>query len=204
MVDVYDGRFPSSRPDIFSRSKDNANPEQEERRLFYVGITRAKNDLYLFGIKNRISGYIDELFPEAAEARHHREAEAQRKRLEAEAVRRRKTEEAQRRMREEQMRIYQEQRARIEEEQRKAREEAIRQEIERKQREAQEEYKRRYDSVKDLFTQQEKPIFDYTRQRWVQCEICNCIKEDNEFVEYGGPGHVNLGKCYGCSGRRNR
>ena len=203
MVDVYDGRFPSSRPDIFSRSKDNANPEQEERRLFYVGITRAKNDLYLFGIKNRISGYIDELFPEAAEARHHREAEAQRKRLEAEAVRRRKTEEAQRRMREEQMRIYQEQRARIEE-QRKAREEAIRQEIERKQREAQEEYKRRYDSVKDLFTQQEKPIFDYTRQRWVQCEICNCIKEDNEFVEYGGPGHVNLGKCYGCSGRRNR
>ncbi len=204
MVDVYDGRFPSSRPDIFSRSKDNANPEQEERRLFYVGITRTKNDLYLFGIKNRISGYIDELFPEAAEAMHHREAEAQRKRLEAESVRRRKTEEAQRRMREEQMRIYQEQRARIEEEQRRAREEAIRQEIERKQREAQKEYKRRYDSVKDLFTQQEKPIFDCTRQRWVQCEICNCIKEDNEFVEYGGPGHVNLGKCYGCSGRRNR
>ena len=34
MVDVYDGRFPSSRPNIFSRSKDNADGEQEDRRLF--------------------------------------------------------------------------------------------------------------------------------------------------------------------------
>lgn len=65
MVDVYDGKFPSSRMDIFSRSKDDANPEQEERRLFYVGITRAKNELYLFSIKNKNSSYIDELFPKS-------------------------------------------------------------------------------------------------------------------------------------------
>ena len=64
MVDVYDGRFPSSRPNIFSRSKDNADGEQEERRLFYVGITRAKNRLNLFGIKGRESTFIDQLFPE--------------------------------------------------------------------------------------------------------------------------------------------
>ena len=63
MVDVYDGRFPSSRPNIFCRSKDSAGGEQEERRLFYVGITRAKNKLNLFEIKSKPSTYIEELFP---------------------------------------------------------------------------------------------------------------------------------------------
>jgi DNA helicase-2/ATP-dependent DNA helicase PcrA len=67
MVDVYDGRFPSSRPNIFSRSKDNEDGEQEERRLFYVGITRAKNFLQLFSIKGRDSTFVDELFPEIKE-----------------------------------------------------------------------------------------------------------------------------------------
>lgn len=58
MVDVFDGRFPSSIPNLFSRSKDNADGEQEERRLFYVGITRAKNNLILFYIKDRKSGTL--------------------------------------------------------------------------------------------------------------------------------------------------
>ena len=75
MVDVYDGRFPSSRPNIFSRSKDNADCEQEERRLFYVGITRAKNKLSLFAIKGRESTFIDQLFPEQKRIREQEEAE---------------------------------------------------------------------------------------------------------------------------------
>lgn len=68
MVDVYDGRFPSCRPNIFCRSKDNADGEQEERRLFYVGITRAKNRLQLFDIQGRTSTFIDDLFPERRKA----------------------------------------------------------------------------------------------------------------------------------------
>ena len=79
MVDVYDGRFPSSRPNIFSRSKDNADGEQEERRLFYVGITRAKNKLSLFGIKGRESTFIDQLFPEQKALREQEEAERRKK-----------------------------------------------------------------------------------------------------------------------------
>ena len=75
MVDVYDGRFPSSRPNIFSRSKDNADGEQEERRLFYVGITRAKNRLTLFGIKGRDSIFLDQIFPEQKMIREQEEAE---------------------------------------------------------------------------------------------------------------------------------
>ena len=63
MVDVYDGRFPSSKKDPFSRSKDNAGGEQEERRIFYVGITRAKNKLVLINIENKHSHYLAEMFP---------------------------------------------------------------------------------------------------------------------------------------------
>lgn len=85
MVDVYDGRFPSSRPDIFCRSKDSANGEQEERRLFYVGITRAKNKLHFFEINGRISSYIDELFPEQKALRIKKEDELRRKQLEEQA-----------------------------------------------------------------------------------------------------------------------
>ena len=89
MVDVYDGRFPSSRPNIFSRSKDNADGEQEERRLFYVGITRAKNKLSLFGIRGRESTFVDQLFPEQKMLREQEEVERRKKiRLEQEAKRR--------------------------------------------------------------------------------------------------------------------
>lgn len=94
MVDVYDGRFPSSRKNLWSISKDNANPEQEERRLFYVGITRAKNDLHILSIMDKHSEYVDELFPEEMEAIRKRKEELLIKR--AEELERFRMEEAER------------------------------------------------------------------------------------------------------------
>ena len=41
VIMLCDGLFPSS------RSMESADGEEEERRLFYVAITRAKNELYL-------------------------------------------------------------------------------------------------------------------------------------------------------------
>jgi DNA helicase-2/ATP-dependent DNA helicase PcrA len=41
VIMLCDGMFPSK------RSKESQEGEEEERRLFYVAITRAKNELYL-------------------------------------------------------------------------------------------------------------------------------------------------------------
>ncbi|MBQ3559204.1 MAG: UvrD-helicase domain-containing protein [Agathobacter sp.] len=62
MIDVYDGRFPSSHMRAVFDSKDAATNDQEERRLFYVGITRAKNTLNLYEIQDAHSMFISELF----------------------------------------------------------------------------------------------------------------------------------------------
>lgn len=59
IIDVYDGRFPSTQT-----SWNSSSNAMEERRLFYVAMTRAKNRLTLFTIKNSPSQYIEELFPE--------------------------------------------------------------------------------------------------------------------------------------------
>ena len=127
MVDVYDGRFPSSRPNIFSRSKDNADGEQEERRLFYVGITRAKNKLSLFGIKGRESTFIDQLFPEQKMALEQEEEEKRRRAHEVQEQRRIES----MRRRAEQGRIAQEQYLIRQDELRKEREKALELERER-------------------------------------------------------------------------
>ena len=61
VFDIFDGRFPDVKKNRIHRSKDNLNAEQEERRLFYVAITRAKKSLNLIRISGRKSSYIDEL-----------------------------------------------------------------------------------------------------------------------------------------------
>ena len=176
MVDVYDGRFPSSRPNIFSRSKDNADGEQEERRLFYVGITRAKNRLSLFGIKGRESAFIDQLFPEQKMIREKEEED-----------KRRRAREAQEQQHIENMR-------RRAEQERIRREKALELERERqKQRDI-----NCYNEVKDKFTQQQTPIRDSLGRRWVQCELCGEIKLEVHFGTCGGINHVNLGVCKEC------
>lgn len=60
MVDVFDGVFPASPPSLNGNMSDE---ELEERRIFYVGITRAKTNLYLMKISSSTTSFIDELFP---------------------------------------------------------------------------------------------------------------------------------------------
>ena len=65
------------------------------------------------------------------------------------------------------------------------------------------EYGIGYDDVKDLFTQQEHIIRDRYKNRWVKCEKCGSIKQESDFVSYGGQGHINLGLCRECGRKQN-
>ena len=57
LLDVFDGIIPSTQ-NIY-----NTQYYQEERRLFYVAMTRAKNYLYFLSISGRKSSFISEIFP---------------------------------------------------------------------------------------------------------------------------------------------
>jgi ATP-dependent exoDNAse (exonuclease V) beta subunit len=201
MVDVYDGRFPSSRPNKFSRSKDNADGEQEERRLFYVGITRAKNHLFFFNIENKHSSFIEELFPSI---RAQREA-AERRRIEEARSRLEKEKEEQRQRQREEFEAWSremEARRLVEEEEREKRLQAKKKE--QAQRQEQLDLKCK-EEILQIIDQQEYQARDSEGRRWVRCEICGEVKQDKDFASYGGPNHVNLGICAACARKsRNR
>lgn len=61
-MDVCDGVFPNN----VIRSSNSSTPQErkqfeEERRLFYVGMTRAKNDLNIFKLSDNVSCFIKEI-----------------------------------------------------------------------------------------------------------------------------------------------
>ena len=62
IVDVYDGCLPHfSRED--AKEQECIDDYEEERRLFYVAITRAKNELHLFYVSEYESEFVDEVAP---------------------------------------------------------------------------------------------------------------------------------------------
>lgn len=56
LIDVIDGIFPSVAEPVNSgkRSEEDLAALEEERRLFYVGVTRGKKQVELFGYKNQL------------------------------------------------------------------------------------------------------------------------------------------------------
>ena len=63
LLDVIDGVLPAQIPkDLKKAEKAELEAYEEERRLFYVGITRAKDQLYVFTMKTQHSSFCDELF----------------------------------------------------------------------------------------------------------------------------------------------
>ena len=62
IVDVYDGCLPHS-DRLTAIEQETLEEYEEERRLFYVAITRAINELHLFYIEEYDSEFIDEIIP---------------------------------------------------------------------------------------------------------------------------------------------
>lgn len=60
------------------------------------------------------------------------------------------------------------------------------------------DYEMRREAVMEYMNQQDRPVRDAHGMRWIRCELCGEVKEEAEFVSYGGPGHVNLGECKNC------
>ena len=61
VIDAIDGVFPSERADPLDYGKDRARNWQEERRLFYVAMTRAKDELILFRPADEGTTFVDEV-----------------------------------------------------------------------------------------------------------------------------------------------
>ena len=65
VIDLYEGTLPST--SSLDAIREDEELFCEERRLFYVAITRAKNELYLMyshytnGMKNEISSFVTDL-----------------------------------------------------------------------------------------------------------------------------------------------
>lgn len=60
LLDIFDGILPSKAvPD--ASSQDDIKQYEEDRRLYYVGMTRAKNELYLFNCRNTDSAFTSEV-----------------------------------------------------------------------------------------------------------------------------------------------
>jgi DNA helicase-2/ATP-dependent DNA helicase PcrA len=60
MLDIFDGTLPSKAiPD--PASQDEIKQYEEDRRLYYVGMTRAKNELYIFNCRNTESAFTNEV-----------------------------------------------------------------------------------------------------------------------------------------------
>ncbi|MBQ7955766.1 MAG: hypothetical protein IJ282_08440 [Lachnospiraceae bacterium] len=63
------------------------------------------------------------------------------------------------------------------------------------------DYEELKQSILPYINQQEKPVKDAEENRWIRCEFCGEVKQDGEFVSYGGKGRVNLGKCKACESK---
>jgi len=60
LLDVFDGTLPSKAVPN-PASQDEIKQYEEDRRLYYVGITRAKNELYIFNCRNTESIFTSEV-----------------------------------------------------------------------------------------------------------------------------------------------
>ena len=198
LMDVYDGQFPGSNAIEVLGRKHNMDLIQEERRLFYVAMTRAKNHLNVFAIKGRTTSFVDEILPPPVPMKSAAPAKT--------------------RYSIDQFRMEQEKRAREqaefnvemvavlkkqENDQRKAAEAAKKEAAAVIQSALSEDladrYAQGYAQVKNKSFQSEAIIEDSFGTRWLQCECCGEIKCKDDFPLIGRRNRPSIGVCNKCA-----
>jgi hypothetical protein len=197
-MDVYDGQFPGSNATELLGRKHSMDLIQEERRLFYVAMTRAKNHLHVFAIKGKTTSFVDEILPPpeppkaAAPSKPRYSIDQfrieQEKREREQAEMKRKVDEELKRRQERQRRAAEEQR-RVAEEQKKAIEHA--------------QFQRCFDEIKNHSFQLEEIVIDSAGHRWLQCEKCGKVKRKQDFSLIGRLNRPSRGICTECARKMN-
>lgn len=201
LMDVYDGQFPGSHATEVLGRKHNMDLIQEERRLFYVAMTRAKNHLNIFAIKGRTASFVDEILPPPEPPKATTPSYSiDQFRLEQEK-RERERAELNRKMAEE-LKRRQEEQHRITEEKRIAEEEAKRAAEEAKRIAEEAHLRHCLAEIKNCNFQTEDMVLDEGGGRWLQCERCGEIKRKDDFSLIGRRNRPSIGICTECGKRQ--
>ena len=70
ILDVNDRFIPHCTPDDIEENEEKKDLYQEERRLFYVAMTRAKDNLFIVHTENNNSVFVNELFGKQARTKY--------------------------------------------------------------------------------------------------------------------------------------
>ena len=79
LLDAFDGVLPA-KPEICCRTPEDTRQYEEDRRLFYVAMTRAQHKLVLFNCRTMPSAFVQEVIfslPESQAERERAEREKQ-------------------------------------------------------------------------------------------------------------------------------
>ena len=202
LMDAYDGQFPGSHATEALGRKHNMDLIQEERRLFYVAMTRAKNQLNVFAIKGRTTSFVDEILqppepPKAATSSRPRYSIDQFQ-LEQEK-RERERAELNRKIAAE-LRKREEERQKAAEAAKKEAAAAVQAALEKA---FADRYKQGYAQVKNQSFQNEAVVEDSFGIRWLQCERCGEIKCKDDFSLIGRRNRPSVGICAECARKTN-
>jgi len=176
LMDVYDGQFPCISIWETDGRKSDMDVLQEERRLFYVAMTRAKNHLHVLKIKGKQSSFVDEILPPPEPPKPKR---IERPRYSID-----------------QFQKEFEQRQREQEEAKRKAAEAVQAALEKA---AKDRYSQGYEQVKDKSFQTEELIEDSFGIRWLQCERCSVLKPKDDFALIGRRNRPGIGICTECA-----
>lgn len=195
-MDVYDGVLPTCMPWESARSKDQY---LEECRLLYVGITRAKDKLFILSIDDKETSFIDEILSKQKGKANSRHV----KRVKPSGTNRIPFQLSQKPSQMSPKRLNEIKYVNIiptnQELHRIQKGKTVEERTKNDQEDSKETQMRfGYEEIKNRFTQQKEPIFDSYGRRWIKCRRCGEIKIEECFTSYGGPGEVNIGTCSKC------